>query len=901
MTTKKIVLILVGLVAALFPGSPRAYLQESKQAARESTPQELWERCQRTLPPFSYKILKEEVVPSDTDPALTMKRLEVRFCSQVVGQWRRRMEHTAVIFIPGGARFDQTPDRRGKVVVVSHGYGDKAVEGNYGEPIAARTGYPTMVIPIPGEYDGCNGESSWIYFCRTLVQDTKDPINAANFRQAVAYLRALDVFTAVLGEKRIRAVIGGHSKRAPSAFIAAAMDPERVSGVVYMGNEGKISPEVADYLKPISLYYAQNNVRCPVIYIGATNEDGYEMFNINRIQASLERPWTIDYIPNYRHANRSETQFLDWQMWVSHCFEGRPVTRIQELKHVESEAGTTFQCRIDTPNKIIMAKVWFVYRGNDPLWRDLMWFPVKMERKAGTLFEGYVPGKLPDAWLVEVKDTAMGFPGYVTSLPQDLTHKETKERYSQGSVSRLWQPKTGETAGDSKPAAGKGNEVKWTFVADQKPYQTPLELWERFKKTLPPFTYTVGRDEVVASDTDPRKLLRRLEVSFVSQVVEGKKMVHRGVIYMPADPGVNDNSERRGNVVIIAHDRLNMDSTPGNYAEPIAARTGYPAMALLLPGDYGDENERDPLDKAPRDSTWIRYFRPIALENKDPIYHDFFRCAVPYLQAIDVLAGVLKETKIKAIIGGHSKRAYYAYNAAAIDPGRVAGVVFMGCERLYTDLSEYPSSINPFIIQKYVKCPVLYLGATNEGGYEMFNLNKIQKVMETPWTVEYIPNYRHEARSEKHFMNWQMWVSHIFDGRSIAKISGLGLEETPEGTIFRACIETPNKMIQAKVWYVYCDDIPYWRDLVWYPEIMQSKDGTLFEGYVEGKLPDAWLVEVKDIANGFAGYISTEPQDITHKATKERIPLWPGGRLWEPKPAEERDARHPRNWDLRKK
>jgi pimeloyl-ACP methyl ester carboxylesterase len=892
MLRNKIGLVIGCLMAAVSLGSLRAHHQESVQAMPITPPQELWERCRTALPPLSFKIVKDEIVPSDTDQALTMKRIEVRFCSQVAGQWRMRMDHTAVIFLPAGPGLDPSPDRKGRVVLVSHAYGDKAVEGNYGEPIAARTGYPTMVIPIPGEYNGCNGESSWVYFCRSLVQDTKDPINALNFREAVAYLRALDVFAAVLGEKQVRAVIGGHSKRAPSAFLAAAMDPERISGVVYMGNESKLSQDVLDYLKPVSLYYAQKYVRCPVIYIGATNEDGYEMFNINRIQALLERPWTIDYIPNYRHANRSETQFMDWQMWVSHCFEGRPVTRISDLKYYETDeakwpgpgyspgsTGTMFECRIDTPNKIIMAKVWFIYCGDVPYWRDLMWFPVRMFRKEGTLFEGFNPGKLPDAWLVEVKDTSMGFPGYVTSLPQDITHKETKERYSQGSRSRLWQPKTGETAGYTRPNEVKRSETTATFVRDERPFQTPQELWERFKKTLPPFTYSIGKDEIVASDTNPRKLLRRVEVSFISQVVEGKKMGHRGVIYMPADPKANSSAERRGKVVIIADHRANLESVPGNYAEPIAARTGYPAMALLLPGD---------LDEEDGEVAWLRYFRPIAREKNDPLYHDFFRSAIPYVQAIDVFSGVLREKNMKAIIGGHSKRAYYAYNAAAIDPERVAGVVYMGLEALYKDEILYPPSVNPIYIQKFVKCPIFYIGATNEGGGQMFNINKLQQLMERPWFIEYIPNYRHEARSEKHFMDWQMWVSHIFDGRPLAKISELGFEETPEGTIFRARIETPNKMIQAKVWYVYCDDIPYWRDLVWYPEIMQNKEGSLFEGYVEGKLPDAWLVEVKDIANGCAGYISTLPQDITHKETKDRISHWAGGRLWEPKKGNEK-------------
>jgi pimeloyl-ACP methyl ester carboxylesterase len=379
-------------------------------------------------------------------------------------------------------------------------------------------------------------------------------------------------------------------------------------------------------------------------------------------------------------------------------------------------------------------------------------------------------------------------------------------------------------------------------------------------------------DDVVQSDTDPEKQLRRIEVRFISQVVDGKTMGHRGVIFMPADAGINEAPERKGKVVITAHDAGNKNTVPGNYSEPIAARTGYPAMALQLPAD---------IDGVDDEVTWLRYFRNLAKETGDPFNHDFFRSAVPYVQAIDVFQDILKLKKIKAVIGGHSKRAFYAYNAAAIDPERVAGVIYMGCEALYTDLHEYPPSVNPVYIQDFVKCPVFYIGATDEGGYEMFNITRLQAVLKKPWTIEYIPNYRHGARSERHFLDWRMWISHIFDGRPVAKISDLGYEETPEGTRFHARIDTPNKVIQAKVWYVYCDDVPFWRDLVWYPVIMQRKEGTLFEGYVEGILPDAWLVEVKDIASGAAGYISSPPQDITHKETQVRVPQ--AARLWKAK------------------
>jgi hypothetical protein len=131
-----------------------------------------------------------------------------------------------------------------------------------------------------------------------------------------------------------------------------------------------------------------------------------------------------------------------------------------------------------------------------------------------------------------------------------------------------------------------------------------------------------------------------------------------------------------------------------------------------------------------------------------------------------------------------------------------------------------------------------------------------------------------------------MWVSHIFDGRPITKISDLSFEETETGTKFRARIDSPNKIIQVKAWYVYCDDVPYWRDLVWYPELMESEEGNYFRCEVEGKLPDSWLVEVKDIASGFPGYISSLPQDITHLPTEERTHQGPGGRDWKPKKKE---------------
>jgi len=310
-------------------------------------------------------------------------------------------------------------------------------------------------------------------------------------------------------------------------------------------------------------------------------------------------------------------------------------------------------------------------------------------------------------------------------------------------------------------------------------------------------------------------------------------------------------------------------------------------MCVVLPGD---KDGRD------GEMYWLQGLRKLARDTQNAINHDLFRSAIPYLRALDVFSDILRAKEIRAVIGGHSKRAYYAYTAAAMDPERIAGVVYMGCERLFSEEEKYPDpSVSPFYadgekypkslvlfnIQKDVNCPVLYLGATNEAGYTMFNINQLQARLKQKWTIEYIPNYRHASNSEKQFIDWQMWVSHVFDGRPLTKVSNLTYKKTEKETVLSANIDTPNNIIQVKAWYVYCDDVPYWRDLMWYPIIMRLKQGNIYEGHVSGNPPDAWFVEVKDIAQGFPGYVSSLLQDITHK------------------PAEERNARRPRNWKLK--
>ncbi|MBN1420037.1 MAG: hypothetical protein JXP34_14755, partial [Planctomycetes bacterium] len=358
------------------------------------SPAELWERCRKDLAPLTFTIDDDEIVPSTSDPHAKLRRIDLRFTSQVVAG--KAMDHPCVIFLPPDREALRAHGRRGKAVVVAHVYGDTSMVYNYGDPIAVRTGYPVMMIPNPGSYEGAHPERGWIEHTRDLVRKTGDPIEHNYFRLAIPYLRALDIFAEILETKEIRAVIGGHSKRATSAWTAAAMDPERIAGVVYMGNESVFSSLESGPMRPLSPYRNQRYVRASVLYVGATNEDGYEMFNINRIQARMERPWTIEYIPNYRHATNSEVQFLEWPMWVSHVFDGRPIARIDDLGTEGTKEGTIFRARIRTPNRIIQVKFWYVYCDDVPYWRDLVWYPAYGRGNRGDIHQAYAEGKTPD-------------------------------------------------------------------------------------------------------------------------------------------------------------------------------------------------------------------------------------------------------------------------------------------------------------------------------------------------------------------------------------------------------------------------------------------------------------------------------------------------------------------------
>jgi hypothetical protein len=400
-------------------------------------PREIWPLVRKHTVPLDFEIHSDEIVSSDTEPSKKLRKVTAHFYSQELAG--KKWGHPCVIFTPEDNSRNLTPQRRGKVVILGspgQDYFPVHVD-KYGEPIATRTAYPTMVLSNPGCYpDGSDIERD-IGILSTLREQTGRNYYNMNCQLAVVYVQAMNAFQQFLGLNDLKAVVGGHSKRGRSATVAAAFDP-RVASVIIMGNEGVYATDRIQWHLSFHHAFFQDQVEVPVFYLGATNEDGYKMFNINIMQERLRRPMSIERIPNYCHSNFSEIQYMDFMMWVAHIFDGRPLSRISEVHHERQQDRTIFRARVEGNAKVQVVRTWYVYT-DDPAWRDLMWYHLLMH-KVGDHYEAVLPGKMPDAFMIEVGDIAMGFPGYVSSTPQKLTDASVIERTSRGSLPRLWMP-----------------------------------------------------------------------------------------------------------------------------------------------------------------------------------------------------------------------------------------------------------------------------------------------------------------------------------------------------------------------------------------------------------------------------------------------------------------------------
>jgi hypothetical protein len=415
------------------PDKPFDYEAAAKKSPK---PSDYWPGVKKDLIPLDWKIIHDEIITSDTDPTLKLRKITAHFWSMNVGG--AKWGHPCVVFMPADASVNDTPARKGKAVI----FGSPPLEqydmaiAKYGEPIAARTKYPTMVLSNPGVTDdgrlieSCIGELSQI-----AAKATGKPYYNMNMQCALCYIKAIDALEVLLKNKNVHVIIGGHSKRGRGAFVAAALD-RRVASAIQMGNEGV--PRIDRPNPSMTYHYFKDSIKVPILYIGATNEDGYAAFNATFMREHMWPPATVEINPNYVHSNGSEIQFMDFMMWTAHVFDGRPITEIVEFGHRREGHNSVFTAKLEGKAKVQVVKAWYVYSDN-PAWRDLMWYHAYMH-KVGDHYEAVLPGKIPDAYFIEVGDIAQGYPGYVSTTMQKLTDAPLEGRVSRGSRPRLWEP-----------------------------------------------------------------------------------------------------------------------------------------------------------------------------------------------------------------------------------------------------------------------------------------------------------------------------------------------------------------------------------------------------------------------------------------------------------------------------
>ncbi len=68
---------------------------------------------------------------------------------------------------------------------------------------------------------------------------------------------------------------------------------------------------------------------------------------------------------------------------------------------------------------------------------------------------------------------------------------------------------------------------------------------------------------------------------------------------------------------------------------------------------------------------------------------------------------------------------------------------------------------------------------------------------------------------------------------------------------------------------------------MWYHLLMHKTDDH-YEATLYGKIPDAFMIEVGDIAQGIPGYVSSVPHKLTDAPVVERRSRGSLPRLWEP-------------------
>lgn len=121
-----------------------------------------------------------------------------------------------------------------------------------------------------------------------------------------------------------------------------------------------------------------------------------------------------------------------------------------------------------------------------------------------------------------------------------------------GPDARRGLPGCGRAPTTAPPAAASA----FNFEEASRHVPKPRELHPLVKQDMVPMDLRILSDELVPSDTDPSKHLRKMTGRFHSIALESNTWIHPFVLFTPADNSINQTPQRKGKAVSICSSDL---------------------------------------------------------------------------------------------------------------------------------------------------------------------------------------------------------------------------------------------------------------------------------------------------------------------------------------------------------
>lgn len=327
-------------------------------------------------------------------------------------------------------------------------------EGEYAEGTALDLGMPVMIFSNPPGRPFGLDESDFTGYAMKKMQETGDMTWHGHYPIAKAYLRAITLMHSLDGVGTERAVLLGNSKRGVGVCIASGVDPERVAGVMVCGYHGgnnlyhlatkfaEFGPSVAGpseqragpgYQSAETLLRVINNpvgfrsllhfdpylwrdqIKAAYLVALGTNDEFFALGAPNSMMTEMQGNKGYLAIDNVKHTWVSEKHLAAWRMWLARTFLGRSIPQV-------SVQGEIVQDRLavaaDVEAESIRAvSLFYAFQPVLEDWRTATWQSMSMERVDGR-WQASVDLKAGHslAWYVEVEDSGVSGPGYVSSL-----------------------------------------------------------------------------------------------------------------------------------------------------------------------------------------------------------------------------------------------------------------------------------------------------------------------------------------------------------------------------------------------------------------------------------------------------------------------------------------------------